>query len=167
MPHKIEEHIFNGVIEWNFKSFGASRCLEVFGGWQFGISNHSKMIIRKMGAFYDESVEVIAFSISHFSYHLSKMIWFQILNNISYQIHFNFDLHKKKIKVLRHPIYHDLITNVIRYYLQLLAHSLMVWNHEKLFWPFHFLLQRWVWWACSFFKEFVTKLVGRMCPSLR
>lgn len=59
---EIEEHVFNGVIEWNFKSFGASRCLEVFGGWQCDISNCGKMIVHKMGAIYDESVEVIRFS---------------------------------------------------------------------------------------------------------
>jgi hypothetical protein len=71
---EIEEHVFNGVIEWNFKSFRASRCLEVFGSWQCGISNDSKMIICKMGAICDENVEVIAFFTSYFCYHLSKMI---------------------------------------------------------------------------------------------
>ncbi len=69
-----------------------------------------------MGAIYDESVEVIVFSISHFCYHLLKMMR-QILYKYSITYHtksISTLTLTKKNRSLKHPIYHDLITNEIR-----------------------------------------------------
>jgi len=69
-----------------------------------------------MGAIYDESVEVIVFSISHFCYRLLKMIR-QIFYKYSIKYHtksISTLTLTKKNRSLKHPIYCDLITNEFR-----------------------------------------------------